>query len=144
MCYIGNPFPPLFSRPSFCSPLALAISPLSLSLSLSLLSLLSLFPLSLSIALLSSPLPLSRCLSLRIPEPHLFCLYRTMITTGPLPNTELSLQGFGDRANVFVDGNYVGVLQRDYPPSSLSIMVPSQQARLDILVENMGRIEYGK
>ena len=67
-----------------------------------------------------------------------------MITTGPLSNAELSLQGFGDRANVFVDGDFVGVLQRDYPPSSLPIIVPNQQARLDILVENMGRIEYGE
>jgi len=56
----------------------------------------------------------------------------------------LEIQGFADRANVFVDGSYVGVLQRDQWPWSLPITVKSQQAQLDIIVENMGRIEVGK
>ena len=78
-------------------------------------------------------------------EKYITCTFdnRTTLTTGPLFNAQLSIQGFGDRANVFVDGNYVGVLQRDTLPWSLPITVNTQQARLDIIVENMGRIEFG-
>ncbi|SFT21338.1 beta-galactosidase family protein [Paenibacillus sp. BC26] len=71
-----------------------------------------------------------------------FILYSTHIS-GPRPSEQLYLQEVRDRALVFVDGEFKGVIERSQTPQSLAIEVPAGGARLDILVENMGRINYG-
>jgi len=55
---------------------------------------------------------------------------------------KLDIQGLRDYALVYVNGEKVGELNRYYKNYSLDIDIPFN-ATLDILVENMGRINYG-
>jgi beta-galactosidase len=70
-----------------------------------------------------------------------FILYRTQLN-GPQAGN-LSIRGLHDRAQVFLDRKPVGVLSRNRPGKKLALSVPSTGARLDILVENMGRVNFG-
>ncbi len=70
-----------------------------------------------------------------------FILYSTFIA-GPRSGAELTLQEVRDRALVYVDGQYAGAVNR-WEPRSIPLEIPINGARLDILVENMGRINYG-
>ncbi len=69
-------------------------------------------------------------------------LYRTRINAGGLTTT-LTLRGLHDRAQVFLDGALVGVLERELHQDSLPLSLPAGGAQLDLLVENMGRVNYG-
>ncbi|RKN86969.1 glycoside hydrolase family 35 protein [Paenibacillus ginsengarvi] len=71
-----------------------------------------------------------------------FILYETRIS-GPRPAHELHLQDVRDRALIFVDGRYMGVIERWNPQAKVSFEVPKEGVKLQILVENMGRINYG-
>lgn len=51
--------------------------------------------------------------------------------------------GVGDRAQVFLDGAPVGVLERERHDETLPVRVPRAGATLDVLVENMGGVNYG-
>ncbi|MDO0909702.1 beta-galactosidase [Streptomyces sp. DT2A-34] len=51
--------------------------------------------------------------------------------------------GVGDRAQVFVDGAPVGVLERERHDEALPVRVPRPGATLEVLVENMGGVNYG-
>ncbi|WP_320779607.1 beta-galactosidase family protein [Streptomyces sp. CRN 30] len=51
--------------------------------------------------------------------------------------------GVGDRAQVFVDGAPAGVLERERGDETLAVRVPRPGARLDVLVENLGGVNYG-
>ncbi|MED7953083.1 glycoside hydrolase family 35 protein [Streptomyces sp. BE303] len=68
--------------------------------------------------------------------------YRTRLR-GPLGRGELRVDGLADRAQVFLDGRPLGVLERDRPDEALPVEVPEGGAVLDLLVENMGRVNYG-
>ncbi|KAM6339196.1 beta-galactosidase [Podargus strigoides] len=73
-----------------------------------------------------------------------FVLYRTTLPRNCTEPTELSspLNGVHDRAYVSVDGVPQGVLERD---ESLAINITGKAgANLDILVENMGRVNFGR
>ncbi|XP_074999259.1 beta-galactosidase isoform X2 [Calonectris borealis] len=73
-----------------------------------------------------------------------FVLYRTTLPKNCTEPTELSspLNGVHDRAYVSVDGVPQGVLERD---KSLMINITGKAgANLDILVENMGRVNFGR
>ncbi|MGO4185418.1 beta-galactosidase, partial [Paenibacillus sp. TAF43_2] len=70
-----------------------------------------------------------------------FILYSTWVS-GPRSGQKLHIQEVRDRAQVFLDGKLLGVVER-WDPKSLDISIPKNGARLDILVENMGRINYG-
>ena len=59
----------------------------------------------------------------------------------PISGT-LEIPGLRDYAVVYVDGEKVGVLNRNTQTYSMEIDVPFN-ATLEILVENMGRINYG-
>lgn len=71
-----------------------------------------------------------------------FILYRTRIS-GPRERQELVVQEVRDRAQVFLDGKLQGVLERRREEQTLSFEVPPGGAELSILVENMGRVNYG-
>ncbi|WP_374954440.1 beta galactosidase jelly roll domain-containing protein [Paenibacillus sp. MYb63] len=71
-----------------------------------------------------------------------FICYQTRIS-GPRERQELVVQEVRDRALVFVDGQFQGVLERGNTAVSISFEVPPEGAELLILVENMGRINYG-
>ncbi|WP_329269288.1 glycoside hydrolase family 35 protein [Streptomyces sp. NBC_01451] len=51
--------------------------------------------------------------------------------------------GVGDRAQVFVDGVCAGTLERERHDETLAVRVPHPGATLEVLVENMGGVNYG-
>ncbi|MCX6992658.1 MAG: beta-galactosidase [Kiritimatiellaeota bacterium] len=71
-----------------------------------------------------------------------FILYRTIVT-GPREPMPLILQEVHDRAQVFVDGKYKGVIERWGIQDQLVLEFAAGDHQLDILVENMGRINFG-
>lgn len=68
-------------------------------------------------------------------------LYRSMLSAGPA--STLKVGGVHDIGVVFLDGRQVGVLDRR--TTNLTVTLPERKtsARLDILVEAMGRINFG-
>lgn len=70
-----------------------------------------------------------------------YVLYRTMIE-GPVDG-ELHVDAVRDFAVIAVDGVAVAYLDRRLGESKARIKAASARARLDILVENCGRINYG-
>ncbi|MCX5395302.1 beta-galactosidase family protein [Streptomyces sp. NBC_00094] len=71
-----------------------------------------------------------------------FVLYETTLPLrGP---TLLEIEHVRDRAQVFVDGQPVGVLERENHEHSLAFTVPRAGSVLSILVENQGRVNYGQ
>ncbi len=71
-----------------------------------------------------------------------FILYRTTVS-GPRAEVPLTLRGLHDRAQVFANGQLLGTLERGLASPSLPLAVPADGLTLDILVENMGRINFG-
>ncbi|MGW6817520.1 glycoside hydrolase family 35 protein [Streptomyces sp. NPDC055005] len=72
---------------------------------------------------------------------HGFVLYETDLPdAGP---ALLVLERVRDRAQVFLDGQPVGVLERESHEHSLTFSVPRPGGVLTILVENQGRVNYG-
>ncbi len=69
-------------------------------------------------------------------------LYRTYLKAGGF-TAPLTLRGLHDRAQVFLNGALQGVLEREHHQETLQIELPAGGAQLDILVENMGRVNYG-
>ncbi|HEY3481784.1 MAG TPA: beta-galactosidase [Streptomyces sp.] len=71
-----------------------------------------------------------------------FVLYETTApAAGP---AHLYVEDVRDRAQVFVDGVAVGVLERESHHTALTFTVPRAGARLEVLVENQGRVNYGQ
>lgn len=77
----------------------------------------------------------------KVGQEYGFIVYSTTIS-GPRSGMKLVLQEVRDRALVFVDGEYIGTVER-WNPEALPLEVPQGGVRLDILVENMGRVNYG-
>jgi beta-galactosidase len=71
-----------------------------------------------------------------------FILYRTQVS-GPREAVPLTIARLGDRAQIFVNGQAVGVLEREFPDRTLALSIPPAGITLDILVENQGRINFG-
>ncbi|XP_056312467.1 beta-galactosidase [Danio aesculapii] len=73
-----------------------------------------------------------------------FMLYQTVLPVNCVKPTPLSspLNGVHDRAYISIDGIAAGILERN---KALSINITGKAgSRVDVLVENMGRINYGK
>lgn len=70
-----------------------------------------------------------------------FILYSTRIS-GPRKGFELVLQDVRDRALVFANGKYAGTVER-WNPTAIPLDIPAEGLQLDVLVENMGRVNYG-
>ncbi|KAM7399595.1 hypothetical protein PAMP_018860 [Pampus punctatissimus] len=68
-----------------------------------------------------------------------YTLYETTITSGGALNSRNNIR---DRALVFVDKHFVGVL--DYKTQELAIPDGKGKRTLSLLVENCGRVNYGK
>jgi beta-galactosidase len=70
-----------------------------------------------------------------------FVLYETRVpAAGP---TALYAEAVRDRAQVFVDGQPVGTLERESHQHALAFHAPRPGALLQVLVENQGRVNYG-
>lgn len=70
-----------------------------------------------------------------------YMLYRTRIS-GPVKGT-LDIGEARDYAVVYLDGKQVATLDRRLGQHATALEVPDRSARLDILVEDTGRINYG-
>ncbi len=71
-----------------------------------------------------------------------FVLYETALPVrGP---ALLEIEHVRDRAQVFVDGQPVGVLEREQHEHALTFTVPRAGSVLTVLVENQGRVNYGQ
>ncbi|KAM3874801.1 beta-galactosidase-1-like protein 2 [Diretmus argenteus] len=68
-----------------------------------------------------------------------YTLYETSITHGGTLNSKKNIR---DRALVFVDRHFVGVL--DYKVLELAVLDGKGERTLSLLVENCGRVNYGK
>jgi beta-galactosidase len=71
-----------------------------------------------------------------------YILYRTTLTS-PISG-DLVLDQLHDYARIYIDGKLVGTLDRRLNENSLPLKITSQNARLDILVENTGRVNFTK
>lgn len=70
-----------------------------------------------------------------------FVLYRTTIDGGS--EGTLKIKDLRDYGIVFINGKRAGVLDRRLKQDSLWLRLPEGKLQLDILVENLGRINYG-
>jgi beta-galactosidase len=71
-----------------------------------------------------------------------YILYRTQLS-GPV-NGDLVLDQLHDYAQIYIDGKLAGTLDRRLDQNSLPLHITSQKARLDILIENTGRVNFTK
>ena len=70
-----------------------------------------------------------------------YVLYRTQVKT---PGTAwFKVKGLRDYGVVFVDGKRQGTLYRRFDKDSLMLTIPKQGATVEILMENLGRINFG-
>ena len=69
-----------------------------------------------------------------------YVLYRTNLDAGA--GGDLVLDGLHDYAQVYLDEKMIGTLDRRLATSELKLPVTSRPARLDILVENSGRVNF--
>jgi beta-galactosidase len=71
-----------------------------------------------------------------------FVLYRTTLKNAV--NGLLKIKEMRDFATLYINGKRIGILDRHLKQDSLTINSTSPNAILDILVENNGRINYGR
>ncbi|MFZ0632723.1 MAG: beta-galactosidase family protein [Acidobacteriaceae bacterium] len=70
-----------------------------------------------------------------------YILYRTTVA-GPVSG-DLTIGAVHDYAQVYVDGQLAGTIDRRLNQTSLPLHIDSPRARLDILLENTGRVNFG-
>lgn len=70
-----------------------------------------------------------------------FINYRTKVS-GPRQKNKLKIHDVRDRAYVFLDQKFQGIIMRSQN-EQLEIDIPAEGGVIDILVENMGRVNYG-
>ncbi len=73
-----------------------------------------------------------------------FVLYETELH-GPVSEAQVLIEGLHDRAQIFVDGELKGIKERTGPRNDevRITLADGESARLSLLVENMGRVNYG-
>ena len=63
---------------------------------------------------------------------------------GPFEESDLVFTHLHDRAHIFIDGKLVGLRERSKREDNVTIgLAAGESVHLDILVENMGRVNYG-
>ncbi|MEV4560797.1 glycoside hydrolase family 35 protein [Kitasatospora sp. NPDC049285] len=92
---------------------------------------------------LGTPVPSLRPLGMeQLGQDFGFTLYKAILpAAGP---AVLEVTEVRDRAQVFVDGQPVGVLERENHQRALAFHVPRAGSVLRLLVENQGRVNYGE
>ena len=72
-----------------------------------------------------------------------YLLYSTEIE-GPIEESELVFTHLHDRAHIFINGALKGIRERSRRMDEVKIaLAKGEKIKLDILVENMGRVNYG-
>lgn len=84
-----------------------------------------------------TPLPMER-----LDQDYGFILYRTQIS-GPRPEGRLHARDLHDRALLFLDGKLHTTLERESCAEYTSFAIPAEGMTVDLLVENMGRVNFG-
>ncbi len=94
---------------------------------------------------LSSPVSVAAPLwSEAIGQSYGYTLYSCEVT-GPQEKLPLRFDEMHDRALVYIDGEYKGCFLRDRETPEISVeLEKGQTIYLDILVENLGRVNYGR
>lgn len=72
-----------------------------------------------------------------------FIVYTTFIKHTDNLKRILKICDLHDRATLYGNGEYLGFMMRDRETPDIVFEVPTDGLRLDILVENMGRVNYG-
>jgi beta-galactosidase len=91
---------------------------------------------------LPKPIQSGKILSMEdVGQSYGYILYRTTIEHAQ--STELRIDELHSYARVYLDGALAGTLDRRLGRSSLAIATTHDKTRLDILVENTGRVNYG-
>lgn len=71
-----------------------------------------------------------------------YVLYRTTIKGGK--KGELQIKQLRDYALIFINQKRAGILDRRLNQNTLALTLPKGEVQLDIFVENMGRVNFGK
>ena len=72
-----------------------------------------------------------------------FTMYSTTIH-GPVSGVSLAYDWVHDRATVYLDGEVKGLIERSHRADEIKFDIPAgKSVKLQILVENMGRVNYG-
>lgn len=83
------------------------------------------------------PLPMER-----VGQDFGFILYRTKVQ-GARGSCKITIEQIRDRAQIFVNGAFVKSVYREDEEKRISLNFDKEINTLDILVENMGRVNYG-
>ena len=83
------------------------------------------------------PLPMEK-----LGQGHGFILYRTSVR-GPREKLPLRFSQLCDRAHIYANGELLGIQYRNDAADAVELAIPTEGLQLDILVENMGHINYG-
>jgi len=93
-------------------------------------------------SILSTPKTSQRLLTFEdLHQAYGFVLYRTRLDGGT--RGKLVVKGLRDYALVFINGKRACILDRRLGDSSITVEMPKGKVTLDILVENLGRINFG-
>jgi beta-galactosidase len=91
---------------------------------------------------LPAPIHSQQILSMEdVDQAYGYILYRTKLK--PQAGGELALDELHSYAQVYLDGKLIGTLDRRLKQSHLALPATTRSARLDILVENTGRVNFG-
>ncbi len=71
-----------------------------------------------------------------------FVLYKTTVR-GPRDEQKIRLQDVHDRGYIYKNNEFVGIQYRNDKENKTAISVEAEGAELSVLVENMGRVNYG-
>jgi beta-galactosidase len=71
-----------------------------------------------------------------------FIVYETVIKEAYGKQT-LTVQDVHDRGQIYLNGEYAGLVERIGGRSSIEVDISEEETKLQILVENMGRVNYG-
>lgn len=86
---------------------------------------------------IANPVPMEK-----LNQGYGFILYSAFVK-GPREENDIHLQEVRDRAHLFVNGEFKGIQYRNDEKPAVRTNVPKEGIKLDILVENMGRVNYG-
>jgi len=92
---------------------------------------------------LPAPIQSDHILSMEdVGQSYGYILYRTQLPHAD--SGELRIEDLHDYAQVYLDGELAGALDRRRNQFTLTIKIPHDNTRLDILVENTGRVNFGR
>ena len=79
----------------------------------------------------------------QIGQSYGYILYRTQLKS-PITTGRLQIEGLQDYAAIYVDGRFVGALDRHFNEDVINLLSSGPPPRIDILVENTGRLNSTK